>query len=510
LSLGRLLATLRRNALLIVAATLVAALAGLGLSRLVVPRYESSAQLFVSTANTPDSSGGLYSGGLYSQQRMASYAQLAKTQQLAQKVVDATKLPITAEQLVGETTVLPASDTVVLTLVVNDASPEMARDLANGLADQLAKLVAELETPAGSTAPFVQATVVQKALLPSVPVSPRTKRNVAFAGLLGLVIGVALALLRAHYDTRLRDSTDVVESTGRDLIGAIPFDVKHSKGPVVDFAKGHSATAEAFRQVRTKLLFVDVDRPPHVITVTCSTTAEGNTMIAVNLAFALAETGSTVALVEGDLRRPKAAKYLGLVDNAGLTNVLSGTATVEDVIQATNHENVKVLGSGPLPPNPSELLGSQQMMSTVDALRNRFDFIVIDAPPLVPVTDGAVLATISDGAIIVARYGHTRAAQLRRAVAILEALDCNFLGAILTVVPTRSKLDYNGEYYATAPTMNGSDPSGTVRTIRPEPVTPLRSGEAERWPMGRGWANGRQAASRHSAPSARHQHDGNR
>jgi receptor protein-tyrosine kinase len=487
-----------------VAVTLVAALAALGISRLEVPRYESSAQLFVSTANTPESSGGLSSGGLYSQQRMASYAQLAKTQQLAQKVVDATKLPITAEQLVAETTVVPASDTVVLTLVVNDTSPEMARDLANGLAEQLAKLISELETAPGSDVPFVQTTIVQKALLPSVPVSPRTKRNVVFAGLLGLIIGTALALLRAHFDTRLRNSADVAESTGRDLIGAIP----RTKERVVNFSKGPSATAEAFRQTRTKLLYADVKRAPRVITVTCSTTTEDKTMVAVNLALALAETGSTVALVEGDLRRPRTATYMGLSDDVGLTNVLAGAATIDDAIQATNHQRVKVLGSGPLRPNPSELLGSQQMVSTIDTLRKRFAFIVIDAPPLLPVTDGAVLATISDGAIVVARYGHTKATEARRAVEILEALDCIFLGAILTMVPARSKRDHDRERYAFAPEAIHSGSSGTLHAVKPEPVARSKSGEAKRWSVLRGSGNGKQAATEPTTPTARHPHHG--
>jgi receptor protein-tyrosine kinase len=494
-SIRRLFATFRGNALLIVAVTLAAALAGLGLSRLVTPRYESQVQLFVQTATTPDSPGGLYSGGLYTQQRMASYAQLAKNKQLAQKVVDATKLPISAVELVNETTVLPASDTVMLTIIVDDRSPQMAQDLANGLAEQLTKQIAELETPPGSTVPSAQASIVQRALLPTVAVSPRTKRNVAFAGLLGLIVGCSLALLRAHFDTRLDDSSEVTEMTGTELIGVIPFEAKRTKQPLINFATGHSPMAEAFRQVRTNLLFADVDRPPHVITITGATSGEGRTTVAINLALALSETGSSVVFVEGDLRRPKANEYLSLVDTGGLTSVLSGTATIEQVIQTSDRHHVKVLGPGPLPPNPSELLGSQQMMSALSSLRKQFDYVVIDAPALLPFTDGAVLAAMSDGVIIVVRHRHTKIDQLRRAVGVLEGLDCNFLGAILNMVTTRSGRGKSGFDRAPA-----TSTSATTPHIKPEPIATPRF-SLRRGSHGNG--NGHPAPTRHAAPSPR-------
>ena len=498
MSIRRLLATFRDNALLILAVTLVAALAGLALSLLMTPRYESQAQIFVQTGTTPESPGGLYSGGLYTQQRMASYAQLAKNQQLAQKVVDATKLPISAAELVRETTVLPASDTVMLTIIVNDRSPQMAQDLANGLAEQLADQIAELETPPGSTVPSADASIVQKALLPTAPVSPRTKRNVAFAGLLGLIVGCSLALLRAHFDTRLNDPAEVAEITGTELIGVIPFDTKRTKQPLIDFTAGNSAAAEAFRQVRTKLLFADVERSPHVITVTSAGSSEGKTMVAINLSAALSETGATVVLVEGDLRHPTVSGYLGLVEHAGLTSVLSGAATIDQVIQEPKGHHIKVLGPGPRPANPSELLGSQQMLSAVAALRKQFDYVVIDAPPLLAVTDGAVLATLSDGVIVVARRRHTRIDELRGALGILEGVDCNFLGTILNTVTTRGgKGDSDRDSASTPPTI--------APHIKPDPVTSrkswLRSGD-------RGNHNGHPSHTRHSAPSSRRRPNG--
>jgi Mrp family chromosome partitioning ATPase len=187
-----------------------------------------------------------------------------------------------------------------------------------------------------------------------------------------------------------------------------------------------------------------------------------------------------------------------LVEHAGLTSVLSGAAAIDQVIQEPTGHHVKVLGPGPRPANPSELLGSQQMLSVVASLRKQFDYVVIDAPPLLAVTDGAVLATLSDGVIVVARRRHTRIDELRSALGILEGVDCNFLGTILNTVTTRGGKGSSDRDSASAPPT-------IAPHIKPDPVTSrkswLRSGD-------RGNQNGHPPHTRHSAPSARRRPNG--
>jgi capsular exopolysaccharide synthesis family protein len=190
--------------------------------------------------------------------------------------------------------------------------------------------------------------------------------------------------------------------------------------------------------LRTNLRFADVDNPPRTIVVTSSMPGEGKSTSACNLALTLALTGSKVVLVEADLRKPRVCEYLGLDSGAGLTNVLAGQNTLDDVLVSWRRGTLTVLPSGPVPPNPSELLGSQHMGNLVKALSAGFDYVVIDTPPLLPVTDAAVLATLTDGALLIARHGKTSRDDVERAARSLEAVNARLLGTVLNAVPLRA------------------------------------------------------------------------
>jgi len=442
---------LRNRWKLITAMLALGVLAALAFSLLTTPKYAASTQLFVSTTGQ-ESTTAAYQGGLFSQQRVTSYSELIQGQQVAQRVVDTLKLPVGAAQVASEVSVNVKTDTVILGVTVTDPSPERARDIANALSQQFTQLVTELETPQGSTSAAAKVTVVQQASLPTTPVVPQTTRNIALGAVVGLLLGIGLAVLRDRLDNTVKDRREVVEATQAAVIGTVPFDSDRPKHPLASFGEGHSSSAEAYRQVRTNLQFLDVDNPPRAMVITSAVPNEGKTTTALNLAFALGESGNRVVLVEADLRRPRLAKYLQLVENVGMTNVLSGTAELDDVLQPTVNPSVTLLASGPHPPNPSELLGSSRLQTLLATLRGRFDYIVFDAPPLLPVTDAAVLTAHADGAILVARHGHTERDKLGRAAESLRSVDARVLGTILNMIPVKSSgYDYAYYYETDAP-----------------------------------------------------------
>jgi non-specific protein-tyrosine kinase len=174
---------------------------------------------------------------------------------------------------------------------------------------------------------------------------------------------------------------------------------------------------------------------------------EGKSTTACNLAIAMAQTGVRVCLVEGDLRRPRIADYLGVESAVGMTDVLIGRVPLEDALQSWGGGMLEVLPSGPLPPNPSELLSSRGMDELMRSLEERFDLVLVDAPPLLPVTDGAILSTLTDGAVLCVRARSTRKDQLEQAVGALRAVDAKILGVVLTMVPAKGPDAYQGYGY---------------------------------------------------------------
>jgi receptor protein-tyrosine kinase len=205
-------------------------------------------------------------------------------------------------------------------------------------------------------------------------------------------------------------------------------------------AQASNRTAEDYRQLRTNLQFVDVDEPPKVIMMASAVPSEGKTTAAINLALALADSGKRVTVLEADLRRPRLTKYLALVEGVGLTNVLAGTATIDDVVQPYLETGLQVIGAGPTPPNPGKVLASSQMATLIDKLRGSNDFVIIDAPPLLPVADSTALATFVDGVLLSVRYGITKKEQLRHAAANLALVRAQLLGLILNIIPATTEV----------------------------------------------------------------------
>ncbi|WP_122818807.1 polysaccharide biosynthesis tyrosine autokinase [Nocardioides pantholopis] len=398
------------------------------------PQYASSARLFVSTSEGDQSA--VFQGGQFSAQRVKSYADLITSRELATRVVDDLDLEAEAGELVGQVSASVVVDTVNLSLEVRDSDAARAQRIAQAYAEQLVEMVRELETPPGGTQAPVKATIVDAASFSDAPVSPSWPRNLGLGLVLGLLLGVGLAVLRDLLDMTIKGPDDTAQATDAAVLGAITYDPATKSKPLVTSLAPHAPRVEAFRVLRTNMQFVDVDGQDKVFVITSSLPGEGKTTTSLNLALTLAQAGKRTLLIEADLRRPKASAELGLDNAVGVTTVLVGKVSLDEAIQKHAETDLHLLASGAVPPNPAELLQSKAMADLLVEVRERYDIVIIDAPPLLPVTDAALLATHADGALVIARHGKTTKEQFAQAIQRLEQVGARPVGVVLNMVPT--------------------------------------------------------------------------
>lgn len=447
-NLQSLLKLLRTRWVTVCVVTLAALIGALTVTLLTTPMYQASTRLFVSTAAGGDSLTDKYQGTLFSQERVSSYSELLTGQTVAQRTADKLGLDMSGAELANEVTASTKPDTVLIDVSVTDASPVRARDIANTLSDEFVAMAKELETPEDGSSPDARVVVEQRASVSTNPVTPKTTRNIALGLAVGLLLGVALAAVRDYLDNTVKDQETLEAIAGAALVGAIPLDKERRGEPAISFERDNSSIAEAFRKVRTNLQFLAVDNPPRLIVVASSLPGEGKSTTSINVALALAEAGSNVVLVDGDMRRPMLDKYLDVIGTAGFSTVLSGAASLADVLQKTKFPGLTVLASGPIPPNPSELLGSLVAQKVLSELRESYDYVIIDSSPLLAVTDAAILANSADGVLLISRFGQTKREQLTHAVSSLEGVGVTPLGAVFTMTPARgASYAYNYGYY---------------------------------------------------------------
>jgi capsular exopolysaccharide synthesis family protein len=429
--------------------------------------YKANVQVFVSfdadAANTPTAA---YAGNAALTAEVATFAELIDTPKILQGIQKDLNLSLTNSQLKGKISAeAPTTQTLVL-IHATDGSPSAAAAIANSAASQFVKFIQEVKTSSETKQSQVRLFVTQPATAPSSPDSPNAIINIALGVVLGLLIGVGLAIARDVLDNRIRDVEVLGKTANQPVMGTIVEDPVAVKHPIATRAGTRNIRAENFRQLRANLQFANVDEHPRVIAITSSVPNEGKTMVAMNLASTLAEIGFTVCLVDADLRRPTVAKMMGLPSPVGLTSVLINQIDLNDALQKVG-TNLYVLSSGPTPPNPSEVLASSYVRETIRALLVHVDYVVIDTAPLLPVADGAEVAALADGALLVARYNMTTDSQVKRAVAALRQVDAKLVGVVMNRIPTRRASEYGYTYYRTEKSSythasNGAEP-GTSR-----------------------------------------------
>jgi len=412
------------------------------------PVYTASTALFLSV-QSGDTAGELNQGSSYAESQVKSYAQVVTSPIVLQPVIDELGLNLTPEKLADQITATVPINTAIISVEVTDHDAAAAAAIANAIGTQVTTIVESLSPQSADGTKRVTATIIAPASVPTEWTSPRVLLNLALGALVGLLLGFGQAVLRARLDTSVVTEDDVAEVTDRSVVGVIAFDADASAHPLIFEAAPHSVRAESYRRLRTNLQFLELGERRSSVVVTSSIAGEGKTTTALNLASALADAGQSVLLVDADLRRPSLAKVLNLDGTVGLTDVVIGRATLAQVTQPIGRGNLHVLVSGRIPPNPSELLGSQQMQAVLAEATDRYDMVIVDSPPLLPVTDAAVLARECGGALLVIGSGTLARPQLAGAIDSLEAVEADLLGLVLNRLRTdrRGGYGYHQHYY---------------------------------------------------------------
>jgi capsular exopolysaccharide synthesis family protein len=340
--------------------------------------------------------------------------------------------------------------------------------------------------------------IVDRAPVPKGPVRPRPLVNLGYGLLAGLILGITLSWTREQLDRSLKTPDDVEEKLGQTFLGLLPA-FTEDKAKVVSGKKSRrrrqpsselppelvvheaplSGVAEAARSIRTNLMFMNPDHPYKRLLISSAAPAEGKTTVACSIAIALAQGGQRVCIIDCDLRRPRLHRIFDRTGDAGVTNVIVGDATVDEVAKPTMIQNLWSVPAGPTPPNPADLLHSDRFKKFLNDLSDRFDRIVIDSPPVVPVTDSAIISTLVDGTVFVVRAFATSRHMSRQGLRTLRDVDSPVVGVVLNAV-NLSRREYNYSYqyyyhregYAAEPAPEAGPDDDDGASLQPPPTPP--------------------------------------
>ncbi|HEX9959706.1 MAG TPA: polysaccharide biosynthesis tyrosine autokinase, partial [Pyrinomonadaceae bacterium] len=343
-----------------------------------------------------------------------------------------------ATKLTTLTQAIETNRSLLNTYVARQKEQELA--ISSGRPDNI-KITTEAQTPGG-------------------PIGPQRNRNIIIAFLVAFAAGIGLAFLIDYLDDSIRTSDDIGRNLGLPTLAMIPHqslvDKKRGVLPsqngngsstaLITLQDNRSAMAEAYRHLRTSLLFSSAGKPPQTILVTSTQPSEGKTTTAINTAVTLAQAGVDVVLMDCDLRRPRLHQHFSLSNTSGLTNYLSGERNTENLLKSyPGLPNLKVVTSGPIPPNPAELLSSNEMKNLLQFLRGNFKHVVIDSPPAISFTDAAIMATLVDGVVLVAMAGKSSIHLMRRFKHRLANLGARIYGVVLNgIKPSALEYGYYG------------------------------------------------------------------
>lgn len=416
----------------------------------MTPVYRAQAWLLVNQAQNP--SAVTYSDILGSQQLTKTYAQLVTSNlNLKDSVQQLSDPTLTVAVLRGKVSASDRTGTQLVSVSAEDPSPERAALIANTVATSFTKYVEEAQLagkPSPSNADLNTVFVAETADPPTSPVRPNTMLNVTLGTLLGLIVVVSAIALVEYLDDDI-DTREEVEKRSLPFLGSIfradpPKGVKR-RGWVPSIVRDdpNSRLAESFRQVQTSLAFALSADGFKTLVVTSPGAGEGKSTTAANLAEALAESSKRILLIDGDLRKPDAHRYFDLPNNAGLTSAfLADVSAVHSFVRRVD-DWLFVLTSGPVPPNPAELLNSQKMRDLLAELSAHFDLIVVDSPPLLGLADASIWAGLTDGLLLVARKGKTRRGPFEEAVAAARGTKKPIVGVIVNGTERKK----SGYYY---------------------------------------------------------------
>jgi len=421
----------RRGWWILLVSVLVGLLIAAGVSWRQPVLYSATSTGYVVAGNSA-TVGDAFAGSNLAAEKAGTYLPLVGSRSVAERVAQELNLS-SSDKVAGS--IKGTNDGVIFHITATASSPELAAQIADAAIRATSVEANALETltvsgeSSGRT--VVRIVPVELARTPTRPVSPDWTRNLLIGLALGLMAGFGFLIGRHTLDRRVREASQAEEITQSSVLGVVPK-AQELVGRL-SLTRDRGPAAEALRQLRTNLLFVKVDSPVRSIVVTSSNEGEGKSTIAAHLASMLADSGQPTVLVDADLRRPVQGSQAGIDAVSGLTQVLAGAIPLEEALVPTDQEGLFLLPAGRIPPNPSELVGSKRMQGLVAALATSH-IVIIDAPPLLPVTDAALLTVAADGALVVVETGQTRTEQLAHAVRKLQQVDGTLLGVVLNKV----------------------------------------------------------------------------
>jgi capsular exopolysaccharide synthesis family protein len=408
---------LRRRAFMIVLAVIFGVLGAAAATQLQDKVYRTNTQLLVAAPGSGDET----SQRLLAVDRAVALGQIGSTP----PAVEAAK--VQAGVTTGVTSVDVGADGVspFVNISVKGTDPVAIAKVANAFAATLPGVLKRLNQTSGAQPTL---SVVAPAPVNTVPISPRPRRNLAIGFVLGLIVGLSGAFGREALDRRFRDSAEIEDSTGLPVLGVVPIELPKEQLPAVTYPQ--SLRAEAYRLVRTNLQFTDAEGMPPSVLVTSAGPGDGKTSLATNVAVSCALAGERVVVVDADLRKPTVHQKFGLANESGLSNLLIGADPSTVAFQAAFEGTIAVLTSGPVPRNPSELLGSARMSALLEELVEQYDRVIVDGPPVLPVSDAVKLSSLVSGVIVVARMGTTTRDALGRTKTLLDRAGARIIGVV--------------------------------------------------------------------------------
>ncbi len=505
------LALLRRWWWAIALSAILAGLAAYLYSMRQLPVYESSTTIMIDNASDYDTSD--YSTLITDERLAQTYAQIMTTRPVMEKVVERLDLhQIPAESLAGYITVSPVQDTQLLVVTVRSDDPELSASVANAVvlvfSEQLQDTqssrfassqenlkkqmldtemqVMQLRTAIGnakdeieknrlqtrlnqyeqiyadllvsyeqvrmvetqSSSSFVQ---VEQAVPASKPVNASKMRNTLLAALTGMLLAAGSILAYDMLDDRVKRPEDIHKALLVPVLGTIGHFEEPGGGSPITQAAPRSPTAELFRVLRTNVRYTSVDKPVHTLLITSPTPSDGKTTVATNLAVVMAQSARRVTIMDADLHRPRVHHAFNLENAAGLSSLfVRPRAHLNGEYQQTSIPSLHVVSAGKLPPNPSELLGSNKMREILNVTLRDEDLVILDSPPILSVTDAVVLAPIVDAVLLVVRLGQTRMSALKHAVDQLRYVGANLVGVVINDIDGKSlryRYYYQNHYY---------------------------------------------------------------
>ncbi len=526
MDLRRLLAIVRAWLLFLAMCVVVAAGLAFFLSSSLPKVYEAKATLIVGqslSGVSPD-----YNQILVSQRLSATYATVATTRPNLQAVIDKLGLSQTADDLAASVTADAPLDSTLVTISAQDTDPKQAAAIANAVAtqliavspaiegrqtdiqqsidenlrttqDQIDSTQTELESltaltdrtaaqqtrletlesrlvslrstyaallaySSGNASNLL--TLIEPAEVPKAPISPRVLLNVLLGGLLGLLFGGAVTLVKDRLDDTIKTPEDAETSVGLPALGVIrKMSGERGRNEIyrlVALLQPRSSATESYRTLRANIEFAAVDDPIKTLLVTSSVPGEGKSVTAANLAIVFAQTGRRVLLMDADLRRPGLQRLFDRPNTHGLTTLLRGEDDHHAFAQATEQENLWILTTGPLPPNPAELLGSRRMGAIMDGLKSGYDLIILDSPPIQSVADAAILSSFMDATVLVIGGGKGHRATVQMGRESLERAGARVIGVVLNLIRDPARVADGGYYPSYAEVVDAAADAATT------------------------------------------------